>query len=60
MELGLQNKIALVPGAVSGVGAAIAGALCREGATTVFTDINKPGLQKAASKNPDRALAMEC
>lgn len=48
MDLGLEGKIALVTGAGSGIGAAIARAFCKERAVTIFTDIDVDGLQKAA------------
>jgi NAD(P)-dependent dehydrogenase (short-subunit alcohol dehydrogenase family) len=44
----LQDKIALVTGAARGIGAAIAQAFVREGATVIVTDINETGAQELA------------
>lgn len=44
----LQDKIALVTGAARGIGAAIAQAFVREGATVIVTDINEAGAQELA------------
>ena len=47
MDLGLEDKIVIVTGAGSGIGAAIARAFCKERAKTIFVDIDIDGLQKA-------------
>ncbi len=47
MDLGLQDKIVLVTGAGSGIGAAVARAFCEEGTHTIFTDVNEKGLEAA-------------
>ena len=47
MDLNLCNKIAVVTGAGSGIGAAIAHAFCNESIKTVFVDINEEGLNRA-------------
>ncbi|KKS25824.1 MAG: dehydrogenase, partial [candidate division WWE3 bacterium GW2011_GWC1_42_102] len=41
----LQNKIAIVTGASSGIGLAIAKLYLQEGATVIFSDINESGAQ---------------
>lgn len=47
MDLGLEGRVALVTGAGSGIGAAIARAFCTEKVRTIFTDINEEGLKRA-------------
>jgi NAD(P)-dependent dehydrogenase (short-subunit alcohol dehydrogenase family) len=46
----LANKVAIVTGAASGVGAATARVLAREGAAVVVADINGPGAQVVAKE----------
>ena len=46
----LQNRIALVTGAARGIGAAIAQAFVRDGATVIVTDINEAGALEGALK----------
>jgi acetoin reductase-like protein len=46
----LENKVAIVTGAASGMGRAIAQGYAREGATVVLADINEAGAQKAAAE----------
>ena len=48
MDLGLAKRIALVTGAGSGIGAAVARAFCAEKVETVFVDIDEHGLKTAA------------
>jgi NAD(P)-dependent dehydrogenase (short-subunit alcohol dehydrogenase family) len=60
MDLNLGDKTVVVTGAGSGVGAAIARAFCREGAHTVFTDIDEEGLNRAVSGFEDHGRAMVC
>ncbi|WP_054706111.1 SDR family NAD(P)-dependent oxidoreductase [Bacillus sp. JCM 19041] len=58
----LQNKIALVTGAGSGMGEAEALMFAREGATVVATDINEEAVQAVAKKIADmggEALAIQ-
>ncbi len=42
----LENKIALITGAASGIGAATARLFVEEGARVVLADLNEPGLQE--------------
>jgi NAD(P)-dependent dehydrogenase (short-subunit alcohol dehydrogenase family) len=60
MELNLQEKIVVVTGAGSGVGAAVARAFCREGAATVFTDIDEEGLSRAIRGFEAAAVGIPC
>jgi NAD(P)-dependent dehydrogenase (short-subunit alcohol dehydrogenase family) len=48
MDLGLAERIAVVTGAGSGIGAAVARAFCAEKVETVFVDIDEHGLQRAS------------
>src|SRR5699024_6809071 len=47
-ELRLQNKVAIVTGAASGMGKAIAESYAREGAKVVVSDLNIEGAQEVA------------
>jgi NAD(P)-dependent dehydrogenase (short-subunit alcohol dehydrogenase family) len=47
MDLHLRGKIVVVTGAAGGLGEALGRAFCQEGAQTIFTDIDKQGLQRA-------------
>ncbi len=61
MDLGLNNKVALVFGAGGGLGGAIARKLAHEGAHVVVADINFDAAQKVAATiedNGGRALAL--
>lgn len=46
----LESKVAIVTGAASGMGRAIALGYAQEGATVVIADINEPGAQEAAAE----------
>lgn len=46
----LKNKVAIVTGAASGMGRAIALGYAQEGATVVIADINEPGAQEVAAE----------
>ena len=46
----LENKIALVTGAASGLGLEIARCFCREGASVMLADIDVNGLKSAAEE----------
>lgn len=46
---GLKNKVAIVTGAASGIGRAIAGRLGEEGCKTVILDLNKYGAESTAA-----------
>ena len=45
MDLGLKNRVAIVTGAASGIGRAIATAYANEGAKLALADINLEGLE---------------
>ncbi|MFC1944911.1 SDR family NAD(P)-dependent oxidoreductase [Chloroflexota bacterium] len=46
----LENRVAIVTGAASGIGQAIARRLAQEGASVVIGDINLEGAQKTADE----------
>ncbi len=48
MELGLQDKVAIVTGAARGLGQAIAQALAEEGAKLALVDMDWPAMQETA------------
>ncbi len=60
MDLKLRNKIVVVTGAASGIGAFIARSFCEEGAKTVFTDINGEELKKAVEGCGKNAFPIVC
>jgi NAD(P)-dependent dehydrogenase (short-subunit alcohol dehydrogenase family) len=60
MDLGLRDKIVLVTGAASGIGAAVARAFCVEGTRTVFTDVNEKGLAAALKGYERKGTTMVC
>lgn len=49
-EAELSRKIALVTGAASGIGRAIAARLCRDGAHVAISDVNEAGAQELAQE----------
>lgn len=49
MELGLKNRVALITGAASGIGKAIATAFAEEGTNLALCDINSESLEKVAA-----------
>ena len=56
----LENKIALVTGGASGIGAATARELTRAGAHVLIADLNLPAAQALAAELPNaRAVAMD-
>jgi 3-oxoacyl-[acyl-carrier protein] reductase len=48
--LGLEGKVAVVTGAASGLGQAVARGLVREGARVVLGDLDKAGLERTAAE----------
>lgn len=59
----LKNKVALVTGAASGIGLAIARAFAKEGASVVISDLNKEAADQAAVELQSQgynALAFSC
>ena len=59
MDLGLQDKIALVTGASRGIGNRIALALAAEGAKLTICARNEEGLQNAAAELADKGAEVE-
>src|SRR5690606_30735397 len=54
----LENRIALVTGAASGLGLATATAFAREGATVVINDLRLEAAQEAAARLGDKHFAV--
>jgi NAD(P)-dependent dehydrogenase (short-subunit alcohol dehydrogenase family) len=52
MNLGLQNRIALVTGGAQGIGSAITTTLLKEGALVIYTSRNAPALEEFQSGLP--------
>jgi NAD(P)-dependent dehydrogenase (short-subunit alcohol dehydrogenase family) len=61
MELGLQNKVAIVTGAARGLGQAIAQTLAEEGARLALVDVDWPALQETAKAigSRDRVIPLQ-
>src|ERR1700712_4557193 len=56
----LENKVALVTGAASGIGAATARELSRAGARVLIADLNLAAAESLAAELPDaRAISMD-
>jgi 3-oxoacyl-[acyl-carrier protein] reductase len=58
-ETGIQGQVAMVTGAASGLGLAIAQRLARDGARTYLADVNVPGAQAAAQELQAAGLQAE-
>jgi NAD(P)-dependent dehydrogenase (short-subunit alcohol dehydrogenase family) len=54
MDTGLRGRVALITGAASGIGKAIAQALAGEGAQVVVADVNEPAGRAAAAQLVDQ------
>ena len=55
-----ENKVAIVTGAASGIGAAIALRLSEEGARVVIADINAESAKAAAARTSEGAIGLGC
>jgi len=60
MDYHLKEKVVLVTGAGSGIGAEVARAFCREEATTIFVDIDEQGLEAALAGYEEWGSPMVC
>ena len=63
MNMGLENKVALVTGGGSGMGLAAARAFVAEGAAVALVDINEEAARTAAGRlvaTGHRAIAIPC
>jgi len=56
----LQDKVAIITGAASGFGAAIARSYASEGAKVVIADLNEAGARAVAAEIGAAALAVKC
>ena len=56
--MALEDKIAIVTGGASGIGRAVAGRFCRDGARVVVADINREAGDRAAVELGERATAI--
>jgi 3-hydroxybutyrate dehydrogenase len=54
----LENKVAVVTGAASGIGNEIARSFAREGARVVIADLNRAGAERAAAEIGDSAFGV--
>lgn len=56
MDLGLENKVAIITGGGSGIGRVITNALAEEGANVVIVDINEESAIKVAAEAKERGV----
>jgi NAD(P)-dependent dehydrogenase (short-subunit alcohol dehydrogenase family) len=60
MEISYKDRVVFVTGAGSGIGAAIARAFCREGARTIFVDIDRDRLERVVDGCGGLARPAQC
>lgn len=60
MDLGIQDKVAIVTGAARGIGAAIARQLAEEGVKVVIADINEEGAKATTEALKKDGFAAHC
>ena len=59
MQVNLTEQIALVTGAANGIGKAIADRLSANGATVIYTDIDRTRVERAAQEGGGHALELD-
>lgn len=59
-QMNLENRTAVVTGAASGIGRALAGALARRGCHLALADINVPGLEQTVGLVATPGLRVSC
>jgi len=59
MQVNLTEQVAIVTGAANGIGKSIADRLSANGATVIYTDIDRMALEKAAHEGGGHALELD-